>query len=190
MDIISFFLISPLLVIIVIIADEFVKMTTKEITDKCSAMAEEIRDLRTKVEGLEGLVSASATMSVPQSNEQQEKRPDEVQPKKEPEKAQRSNDITYIGRNHSLSDIELACKIVHKAPEDIPLRERRFAGLVFTDLEDTYFFDQLMAQNQDLKDTIETSMRKFMSDNMKLEPARRFYVPKSTFEKYMRTNEY
>lgn len=47
-----------------------------------------------------------------------------------------------------------------------------------------------MAQNQDLKDTIEDSMRKFMSDNMQLEPARRFYVPNSTFEKYMRTNEY
>lgn len=53
-----------------------------------------------------------------------------------------------------------------------------------------FFFDQLMTQNQDLKDTIEASMRKFMSDNMKLELARRFYVPKSTYEKYMRTNEY
>lgn len=47
-----------------------------------------------------------------------------------------------------------------------------------------------MAQNQDLKDTIEDSMRKFMSDNMKLEPKNRFYVPNSVYEKYMTTNEY
>ena len=190
MDIISFFLIPPLLVIAAIITDGFVNMATKEIADKCSVMAEEISGLRDRVEELAGMITESSNMLVSQSQEQSEEQPEEVQPKKEPEKAQRSNDITYIGRNHSLSDIELACEIVRKHPEDIPLRERRFAGLVFTDLEDTYFFDQLMAQNQDLKDTIEASMRKFMSDNMKLEPARRFYVPRSTFEKYMRTNEY
>lgn len=190
MDIISFFLIPPLLVIAAIITDEFVNMATKEIADKCSVMAKEISGLRARIEELARTITESRNIPVPQSQEQSEEQPEEVQPKKEPEKAQRSNDITYIGRNHSLSDIELACEIVHKDPEDIPLRERRFAGLVFTDLEDTYFFDQLMAQNQDLKDTIEASMRRFMSDNMKLEPARRFYVPKSTFEKYMRTNEY
>ena len=94
------------------------------------------------------------------------------------------------GRNHTLKEIESACEIVRKDLKDIPDMEKCYAGYVFTDLEDTYFFDQMMAQNQDLKDTIEASMRKFMSDNMKLEPARRFYVPKSTFEKYMRTNEY
>ena len=191
MDIISFFLIPPLLVIAAVINSEIVNMVTKEIADKCSVMAEEISELRTKLEELAGTITESSSMSVPQSQEQSEEQlEEELQKKEESEKAQRSNDITYIGRNHSLSDIELAYEIVHKNPEDIPLRERRFAGLVFTDLEDTYFFDQLMAQNQDLKDTIEASMRKFMSDNMQLEPARRFYVPNSTFEKYMRTNEY
>ena len=61
--------------------------------------------------------------------------------------------------------------------------------------EEGFWNDADKAQNymkelKNLKDTIEASMRKFMSDNMKLEPARRFYVPRSTFEKYMRTNEY
>ena len=190
MDIISFFLIPPLLVIATIFTNEFVNMAMKEIADRCSVMEREINGLRARIEELARTITEPRNIPVPQSQEQQEEQPEEVQPKKEPEKAQRSNDITYIGRNHSLSDIELACEIVHKHPEDIPLRERRFAGLVFTDLEDTYFFDQLMAQNQDLKDTIEASMRRFMSDNMKLEPAKRFYVPNSTFEKYMRTNEY
>ena len=186
MDIISFLLIPPLLVIAIIITNEFVNLVTKELADKCSALAGEISELRARVEELARSVSESSTLAVHQNQEPQEEKTQEEKPRE----VQQSHNIANISRNHTLSDIELACKIVHKAPEDIPLRERRFAGLVFTDLEDTYFFDQLMAQNQDLKDTIEASMRKFMSDNMKLEPARRFYVPKSTFEKYMRTNEY
>lgn len=190
MDIISFFLIPPLLVIAAVITDEYVKLVTKEITDKCSVMAEEISGLHVRIEELTRTVSESSTLPVTKSQGQTEEKPEEVQPKKEPEKVQRSNDITSISRNHSLSDIELAYKIVRKDPKDILEKEKRFAGYIFTDLEDTYFFDQLMAQNQDLKDTIEASMRKFMSDNMQLEPARRFYVPNSTFEKYMRTNEY
>ena len=190
MDIILFFLIPPLLVIAAVITDEYVKLVTKEITDKCSVMAEEISGLRARIEELAGMITESSNMLVSQSQEQSEELPEEVQPKKEPEKAKRSNDITSISRNHSLSDIELAYKIVRKDPKDILEKEKRYAGYIFTDLEDTYFFDQLMAQNQDLKDTIEASMRRFMSDNMKLEPARRFYVPNSTFEKYMSTNDY
>ena len=190
MDIISFFLIPPLLVIAAVITSEIVNMVMKETADRYSLVAEEISELRARVEELAGMVSESRNLSIPKSQEQLEERPDEEQTKKEPERVQRLNDISNISRNHSLSDIELACEIVRKAPKDIAEREKRYAGFVFTDLEDTYFFDQLMAQNQDLKDTIEASMRKFMSDNMKLEPARRFYVPKSTFEKYMRTNEY
>ena len=190
MDIISFFLIPPLLVIAAVITDEYVKLVTKEIADKCSVMAEEISGLHVRIEELTRTVSESSTLPVTKSQGQTEEKPEEVQPKKEPEKVQRSNDITSISRNHSLSDIELAYKIVRKDPKDILEKEKRYAGYIFTDLEDTYFFDQLMAQNQDFKDTIEASMRKFMSDNMQLEPARRFYVPNSTFEKYMRTNEY
>ena len=186
MDIISFFLIPPLLVIAAVINSDFVNMVTKNLTDKCSAVEEEVNELRAQVETLCGMVSDFSTQPAHQGLKTQVKKPQE----EKPGEIQQSHSIANISRNHSLSDIELACEIVRKAPEDIPLRERRFAGLVFTDLEDTYFFDQLMAQNQDLKDTIEASMRKFLSDNMKLEPARRFYVPKSTFEKYMKTNEY
>ena len=190
MDIISFFLIPPLLVIAAVITSEFVNMVMKGIADRYSLVAEEISELRARVDELAGMVSESQNLPISKSQEQLEERPNEEQTKKEPERVQRLNDISGISRNHFLSDIELACEIVRKAPSEIPDREKRYAGLVFTNLEDTYFFDQLMAQNQDLKDTIEASMRKFMSDNMKLEPSRRFYVPKSTFEKYMRTNEY
>lgn len=186
MDIISFFLIPPLLVIAAVITNEFVNMVTKELADKCSALAGEISELRARVEELARSVSESSTLTVHHNLEPQEEKTQEEKPRE----VQQSHDIANISRNHSFSDIELACEIVRKDLKDIPDREKRYAGYVFTDLEDTYFFDQLMAQNQDLKETIETSMRKFMSDNLKLEPARRFYVPKSTFEKYMRTNEY
>ena len=37
-------------------------------------------------------------------------------------------------------------KIIRKDPKDILEKEKRYAGYIFTDLEDTYFFDQLMAQ--------------------------------------------
>lgn len=190
MDIISFFLIPPLLVIVAVINSEIVNIDKKEIADRYSLVAKQISELRARVEELAGMVSESSTLPVPQSQEQREKQPDEILRKKESEIVRRSCDVSTISRNHSLSDIELACSIVRKDLKDIPDREKRYAGYIFTDLEDTYFFDQLMAQNQDLKDTIEASMRKFMSDNMQLEPARRFYVPNSTFEKYMSTNEY
>lgn len=186
MDIISFFLILPLLVIAAVITNEFVNMVTKELADKCSALAWEISELRVRIEELARSVSESSTLPVHQNQESQEEKTQEERPRE----IQQSHGIASISRNHSISDIELACEIVRKDLKDIPDREKSYAGYVFTDLEDTYFFDQLMAQNQDLKDTIEASMCKFMSDNMKLEPARRFYVPKSTFEKYMRTNEY
>lgn len=187
METISIILLPPTLLIAAVFTCDFFNVATKGLADKCTAMAEEISKLRTSIEELASIVSESGSMPVPQSVERQE----ENLPEEEVEEPQRPSGATRIfSRNHNLDDIELACEIVRKAPEDIPERERRFAGLVFTDLEDTYFFDQLMAQNQDLKDTIEASMRKFMSDNMKLEPGRRFYVPNSTFEKYMRTNKY
>lgn len=42
MDIISFFLIPPLLVIAAIITDEYVKLVTKEIADVCESLCRTI----------------------------------------------------------------------------------------------------------------------------------------------------
>ena len=138
------------------------------------------------MEELAGIISEASSQPRVQNEDKMEDRHQEEETKE----VRRSNRLDSLNRNHFLSDIELACEIVRKDPREIPDREKRYAGLVFTDLEDTYFFDQLMAQNQDLKDTIEDSMQKFMSDNMKLEPKNRFYVPNSVYEKYMTTNEY
>ena len=96
----------------------------------------------------------------------------------------------YGCRNHIYEEIELACSIVTKNQSDLLPLEDVYAGHIFTDLADTEFFEQMMEQNADLKDSIEASMRKFMAANMKQEPCRRFYVPNEIMEKYMTTNEY
>ena len=180
-------LLLPLLLFIVTVTNcDLISLTTKRLSDECSAMSGEITRLRAKVEELAGIISEA---SRPPKVQNEDKKEDRLQ-KEETKEVRRPNRLDSLNRNHFLSDIELACEIVRKDPREIPDREKRYAGLVFTDLEDTYFFDQLMAQNQDLKDTIEDSMRKFMSDNMKLEPKNRFYVPDSVYEKYMTTNEY
>ena len=180
-------LLLPLLMFIVAATNcDLIGLTTKRLSDECSAMSGEIIRLRAKVEELAEIISETSS----QPKVQDEDKKEYMHQKEELKKVHRPNRLDSLNRNHFLSDIELACEIVRKAPGEIPDREKRYAGLVFTDLEDTYFFDQLIAQNQDLKDTIENSMRKFMSDNMKLEPKNRFYVPDSVYEKYMTTNEY
>ena len=180
-------LLLPLLMFIVAVTNcDLIGLTTKKLSDECSAMSGEIIRLSAKVEELAGVISEASSQPKVQNEDKMEDRHQEEETKK----VRRPNRLDSLNRNHFLSDIELACEIVRKDPREIPDREKRYVGLVFTDLEDTYFFDQLMAQNQDLKDTIEDSMRKFMSGNMKLEPKNRFYVPNRVYEKYMTTNEY
>ena len=118
-----------------------------------------------------------------------------------PDAAKRTNDAKRIiphrdymatngDRSHYIEEIEYACEIVGKDRKSVSSKDEIIAGYIFTDLADTCFFEQLMLQNEDLKDSIERSMRKFMARNREQEPCDRYYVPEGIYQKYMTTNEY